>query len=255
MRRVSTLLSSYAKKKAVSNSSGSSAPLSTFRASRASWLPPCPGTHNSSKPRSSSLASLAGSWRCGTPQTTQRPRYRPPPPSLLRKPEKEATDATIRAIALAARAMSEADVTITARVDRGPCLLEFGGRRATKAAILAQATSAAYMAMQQFVRDHYTQSLPLAHVRTALPSVSHRWIDEPAKQHAEQFRLRARVRLGISASPTSTPIASRAAPMAAATAHTAASWRPLQTCSRGATSSSATTAEDTATRQKPPSRE
>ena len=50
---------------------------------------------------------------------------------------------------------------------------------------------------QQFVRDHYPQSLPHAHVRTALPSVSHRWIEEPAKQHAEQFRLRARVRLGI----------------------------------------------------------
>ena len=32
---------------------------------------------------------------------------------------------------------------------------------------------------------------------TALPSVSHRWVDEPAKQHAEQFRLRARVRLGL----------------------------------------------------------
>jgi len=93
--------------------------------------------------------------------------------------------------------MSEADVTITARVDRGPCLLEFGGRRATKAAILAQATSAAHMAMKQFVRNHYTQILPHAYVRTALSSVSHRWIDEPAKQHAEQFRLRTRVRLGI----------------------------------------------------------
>ena len=53
------------------------------------------------------------------------------------------------------------------------------------------------MAMQQFVRNHYSQSLPHAHVRTALPTVSHRWIEEPAKQHAEQFRLRARVRLGI----------------------------------------------------------
>ena len=53
------------------------------------------------------------------------------------------------------------------------------------------------MAMQQFVRNHYSQSLPHAHFRTAVPSVSHRWTDEPAKQHAEQFRLRARVRLGI----------------------------------------------------------
>ena len=53
------------------------------------------------------------------------------------------------------------------------------------------------MVMQQFVRNHYTQSLPHAYVRTALPSVSHRWTDEPAKQHAEQFRLRARVRLGV----------------------------------------------------------
>jgi hypothetical protein len=53
------------------------------------------------------------------------------------------------------------------------------------------------MAMQQFADGHYSQSLPHAHVRTALPSVSHRWIEEPAKQHAEQFRLRARVRLGM----------------------------------------------------------
>ena len=93
--------------------------------------------------------------------------------------------------------MFEAEVTIIARADRGPCLLEFGGRRATKADILAQATSAAHMAMQQFVRNHYTQRLPHAHVRTAFPSVSHRWINKPAKQHAEHFRLRARVRLGI----------------------------------------------------------
>ena len=136
-------------------------------------------------------------WNDPDDPASPRPRYRPPPPSLLRKPEKEATDATIRAIALAARAMTEADITIIARADRGPCLLELGGKRATKAAVLAQATSAAHMAMQQFVRDHYSQSLPHAHVRTALPSVSHRWIEEPAKQHAEQFRLRARVRLGI----------------------------------------------------------
>ena len=53
------------------------------------------------------------------------------------------------------------------------------------------------MAMQQFVRGHYTQSLPYAHVRTVLPAVSHQWIDEPAKQHAEHFRRRARVRLGL----------------------------------------------------------
>ena len=112
-------------------------------------------------------------------------------------PTKEATDATIRAIALAARAMSEAEVTIIARADRGPCLLEFGERRATKVAILAQATSAAHMAMQQFVRNHYTQSLPHAHFRTTLPSVSHRCIGGLAKQHTEQFRLHARVRLGI----------------------------------------------------------
>ena len=148
------------------------------------------------------LARLAGwklpVWNAPEDPACQRPRtYRPPPPSLLRKPEKETTDATIRAIALAARAMTEADVTSIARADRGPCILEFGGRRAIKAAILAQATSAAHMAMQQFVRNHYTQSLAHAHIRTAPPSVSHRWIDEHAKQHAEHFRLRARVRLGI----------------------------------------------------------
>ena len=93
--------------------------------------------------------------------------------------------------------MSEADVTIIARADSGPCLLDFSGRRATKAAILAQVTSAAHMAMQHFVSSHYTQSLPHAHVRTALPSVSYRWIEELTKQHAEHFRLRARMRLGI----------------------------------------------------------
>ena len=93
--------------------------------------------------------------------------------------------------------MTEADITIIARADRGPRLLELGGKRATKVAVLAQATSAAHMAMQQLVRNHYSQSFPHAHVRTALPSISHRWIEEPAKQHAEQFRLRARVRLGI----------------------------------------------------------
>ena len=124
------------------------------------------------------LARLAGwklaVWNAPDDPASPRPRYRPPTPSLLRKPEKEATDATIRAIALAACAMSEADITVIARADRGPYLLEFGGRRATKAAILAQATSAAHMAMQQFVRNHYTQSLPHAHVRTALPAVSHR---------------------------------------------------------------------------------
>ena len=124
------------------------------------------------------FARLAGwrlaVWNAPDDPAFPRPRYRPPPPFLLRKPEKETTDATTRAIALATRAMSKADVNIIARVDRGPCLLEVGGRRATKAAILAQATSAAHMAMQQFVRNHYTQSLPHAHVRTALPSVSHR---------------------------------------------------------------------------------
>ena len=147
------------------------------------------------------LARLAGwklaVWNAPDDPACPRPRYRPSPPSLLRKPEKEATDATTRAIALAARAISETDVTIIVRADRAPCLFDFGGRRATKAAILAQATSAAHMAMQQFVRGNYTQSLPHAHVRTALPSVSHRWIDAPAKQHAEHFRLLARVRLGV----------------------------------------------------------
>ena len=147
------------------------------------------------------LARLAGwklvVWHAPDDPASPCPRYRPPPPSLLRKPEKEAIDATTRATTLAARAISETDVTIIARADRGPCLLEFGGRRATKAAILEQATSAAHMAMQQFVRGHYTQSLPHAHVRTAPPSVSHRWIDEPTKQRTERFRLRARVRLGV----------------------------------------------------------
>ena len=106
------------------------------------------------------LARLAGwklaVWNAPDDPASPRPRYRPPPPSLFRKPDKGATDATARAIALAARAVPEADVTIIARVDRGPCLLEFGGRRAAKAAILAQATSAAHMAMQQFARNHYT---------------------------------------------------------------------------------------------------
>jgi hypothetical protein len=147
------------------------------------------------------LARLAGwklaVWNDPDDPESPRPRYRPPPPSLLRKPEKESTDSVTRAIALAARALTEADITIVSRVDRGPCLLELGGKRATKAAVLAQITSAANMAMQQFVRNHYSQSLPHAHVRTALPTVSHRWIEEPAKQHAEQFRLRARVRLGV----------------------------------------------------------
>ena len=71
-----------------------SAPLSTFRASRASWPPPCLTTHNSSKPRSSSPASLAGSWRCGTPQMTQRPHapdtarhHRPYSGSPRRRPQ------------------------------------------------------------------------------------------------------------------------------------------------------------------------
>ena len=88
------------------------------------------------------LARLAGwklaVWNDPDDPTSPRPRYRPPPPSLLRKPEKETTDATTRAIALAARAMAEADITIIARADRGPCLLELGGKRATKAAVLAQ---------------------------------------------------------------------------------------------------------------------
>ena len=147
------------------------------------------------------FARLAGwrlaVWNAPDDPTSRRPRYRPPPPSFLRKPEKETTDATTRAIALATRAISETDITIIAPVDRGPCLLEFGGRRATKAAVLAQVTSAAHMAMQQFVRGHYAQSLPHAHVRTAFPSVSHRRIDDPAKQHADHFRLRVRVRLRI----------------------------------------------------------
>ena len=107
------------------------------------------------------LARLAGwklaVWNAPDDPTSPRPRYRPPPPSLLRKPEKEATDATTRAIALAARAISETDFTIIARADRGPCLLAFGGRRATKATVLAQVTSAAHIAMQQFVRGHYTR--------------------------------------------------------------------------------------------------
>ena len=87
------------------------------------------------------LARLAGwklaVWSAPDNPAPPRPRYRPPPPPLLRKPEKEATDATIRATALTAHAMSEADATIIARADRAPCLLEFGGRRATKAAVLA----------------------------------------------------------------------------------------------------------------------
>ena len=70
------------------------------------------------------LARLAG-WKLAVRNApedpaSQRPRYRPLPPSLLRKPEKETTDATIRAIALAARVMSEADVIIIARADRAP---------------------------------------------------------------------------------------------------------------------------------------
>ena len=131
------------------------------------------------------LTRLAGwklaVWNDPDDPASPRPRYRPPPPPLLRKSEKEATDATIQEIVLAARAMTEADITTIARADRGPCLLELGGKRATKAAVLAQATSAAHMAMQQFVRNHYSQSPPHAHVRTALPSVSHRWIEEPSK--------------------------------------------------------------------------
>ena len=70
--------------------------------------------------------------------------------------------------------------------------------QSAKAAILDQATSAAHMAMQQFARNHCTRrSLPHVHVRTARPSVSHRWIGESAKQYAKHFCLRARVRLGI----------------------------------------------------------
>ena len=73
------------------------------------------------------LARLAGwklvVWNDPDNPASPRPRYRPPQPSLLRKPEKEATDAMIRAIALAARAISEADITVIARADRGPCFL------------------------------------------------------------------------------------------------------------------------------------
>ena len=177
------------------------------------------------------LARLAG-WKLLVSNAldnpvSPRPRYRPPPPSLLRKPEEEATDATTRAIALATRAMSETDVTLIARVDRGPCFLEFSGRRATKASILAQATSAAHMAMQHIVRNHYTQSLPHAHVRTALPPPSR--TDGSTNPPSSTPNTSDSARACASSSPTSTPIASRAAPMAAATAHTAASWRPLRT--------------------------
>ena len=137
---------------------------------------------------------------------------------------------------------------------RGPCLLdEFGGRRATNmaAVVLAQVTSAAHMAMQQFVRGHYTQGLPHTPMsgQPSPPSRTGGSTNPPSSTPSTSDYARA----CASRSPTSTPIASRAAPMAAATAHTAASWRPLQTCSRGATSSSATTAADTTTRQRSPS--
>ena len=102
-----------------------------------------------------------------------------------------------RTIALAARVLSEADVLVFARDDRGPCILECPGVPISKAGILAKVTSEANAAILRFVRGLFKKSLMHIRVITALPTVTHRWITEPAQQHAQVFRLRARARPGL----------------------------------------------------------
>ena len=169
------------------------------------------------------LARLAGwklaVWNAPDDPAPPRPRYRPPArhhrPYSASPISKETTAATTRAIALAARAMSEADATIIARADRGPYLLEFGGRRATKAAILAQATCPP---RTWPCSNSFETTTPKAfHTPTSAPPSPPSRTDVSMNHQRSTPSNSDSARACGSASPTSTPTASPAVPTAAAT--------------------------------------